>query len=57
MNNLRIFLLMAGMTALFLAIGLMLGGKTGMLMALALAAGMNFWAYWNSDQAVLAMHN
>ncbi|MBF0294281.1 MAG: zinc metalloprotease HtpX [Magnetococcales bacterium] len=57
MTDLRTYLLMAGLTGLFLAIGHVLGGQNGMLMALLLAAGMNFWAYWFSDEAVLAMHN
>lgn len=57
MRHFRIFILMAGLTGLFLAIGNLLGGQSGMMMALLLAAGMNFWAYWFSDQAVLAMHN
>jgi len=37
-------------------IGLMLGGPTGMLIALGLAVAMNLFAYWNSDKAVLAMY-
>ncbi|MBF0270888.1 MAG: zinc metalloprotease HtpX [Magnetococcales bacterium] len=57
MHTLRFLLLMAGLTGLFLAIGQIIGGHNGMLMALLLAAGMNFWAWWNSDQAVLSMYN
>ncbi|MBF0125708.1 MAG: zinc metalloprotease HtpX [Magnetococcales bacterium] len=57
MTDLRTYILMAGMTALFLTIGHLLGGQSGMLVAFLLAAGMNFWAYWFSDQAVLSMHN
>jgi heat shock protein HtpX len=34
----------------------MLGGETGLVLALLLAFGMNFFAYWNSDKAVLRMH-
>jgi len=34
----------------------MLGGEAGLLIALALAFGMNFFSYWNSDKAVLRMH-
>jgi heat shock protein HtpX len=44
------------MTALFLGIGYMLGGEAGMLIALAIAGGMNIFAYWNSDKMVLRMH-
>ncbi|MBF0212455.1 MAG: zinc metalloprotease HtpX [Magnetococcales bacterium] len=57
MNNLRFMILMAAMTGLFLAIGQVLGGRDGMLIALLLAGAMNFWAWWNSDQAVLSMYN
>ncbi|MFA5539324.1 MAG: zinc metalloprotease HtpX [Gemmobacter sp.] len=49
-------MLMAAMTALFMVIGLMLGGETGLVLALVLAGGMNLWAWWNSDKAVLRMH-
>jgi heat shock protein HtpX len=49
-------LLMAAMTALFMGLGLLIGGEVGLVIAFAIAAAMNFWAYWNSDQAVLRMH-
>ncbi|MBU0724866.1 MAG: zinc metalloprotease HtpX [Alphaproteobacteria bacterium] len=52
----RTAVLMAGMTALFIGIGFMLGGEGGMLIALAVAAGMNLFAYWNSDKMVLSMY-
>ncbi len=50
-------MLMAAMTALFMGIGYLLGGGAGLILALALAAGMNAYSYWNSDKAVLRMHN
>lgn len=50
-------ILMAAMTALFMGVGYLLGGGTGLLLAFAVAAGMNAYAYWNSDKAVLKMHN
>ncbi|TVP70998.1 MAG: zinc metalloprotease HtpX [Rhodobacteraceae bacterium] len=50
-------ILMAAMTALFMGIGYLLGGGAGLLLAFAVAAGMNAYAYWNSDKAVLRMHN
>lgn len=53
---LRTFMLMAGLTAFVGVVGLMLGGESGLLIALIIAAGMNFFAYWNSDKAVLRMH-
>ena len=52
----RTFILMAAMTALVGFFGLLLGGEGGLVIALLLAAGMNFFAYWNSDKAVLQMH-
>ncbi|NHQ85089.1 zinc metalloprotease HtpX [Iodobacter sp. HSC-16F04] len=58
MNNwLKTSILMAGIIALFAMIGAMLGGKSGMLLALLLGGGMNVWAYWNSDKMVLRMYN
>ncbi|ESQ91677.1 zinc metalloprotease HtpX [Asticcacaulis benevestitus] len=56
MNPFKTYLLLAALTALFGVIGLMLGGPTGMLIALALAVAMNLFAYWNSDKAVLRMY-
>jgi heat shock protein HtpX len=50
-------ILLAGMTALFGVVGLLLAGEQGMLLALGLAAAMNLWAWWGSDRAVLRMHN
>jgi heat shock protein HtpX len=54
MNMMRTAMLMAAMTALFLVVGAMLGGQTGMLLALAFAAATNLFAYWNSDKLALA---
>jgi heat shock protein HtpX len=47
---------MAAIVALFGAVGGALGGSNGMMMALMLAAGMNIYAYWFSDKAVLKMY-
>ncbi len=55
-NWVKTFVLMAGITALFGAVGAALGGGTGMLMALCLAGAMNVYAYWFSDKAVLKMY-
>jgi len=52
----RTALLLAGMTALFMAVGFFLGGTQGMMIAFLVALAMNAFAYWNSDQAVLRMH-
>ena len=56
MNYLRTAILLAGLTGLFGAVGAMIGGQTGMLIALAVAAGMNFFTYWGADRMVLSMH-
>ncbi|HAT8859654.1 TPA: zinc metalloprotease HtpX [Legionella pneumophila subsp. pneumophila] len=56
-NNLKTFILLASLTALLLVIGGLLGGSTGMLVALLFAGIMNFSAYWYSDTLVLKMYN
>ena len=56
MNMMRVAVLLAAMTGLFLLVGYFIGGEQGMLMALLLAAGMNAFAYWNSDKMVLRMY-
>ena len=56
MNYVKTGLLIAAITALFLAVGFLLGGTTGMLIALAVAVAMNGFAYWNSDKMVLKMY-
>jgi heat shock protein HtpX len=56
-NLLKTAVLMAAITALFMAIGAMVGGRAGMMFALLLALGMNFFSYWFSDKLVLKMYN
>lgn len=56
MNYFKTAILLAGMTALFMGVGFMIGGEAGMLIALAVAAATNVFAYWNSDKLVLRMH-
>lgn len=56
MGNMRTFILMAVMTALFMGLGALMGGAAGMMIALIIAAGMNAVAFWNSDKAVLRMN-
>jgi heat shock protein HtpX len=56
MNYTKTAILLAAMTGLFLAIGFALGGEQGMLIAFAVALGMNVFSYWNSDKLVLRMH-
>ena len=56
-NILKTAVLMAAITALFMAIGSLIGGRQGMMFALLLALGMNFFSYWFSDTLVLRMYN
>ncbi|MDP9415524.1 MAG: M48 family metalloprotease, partial [Pseudomonadota bacterium] len=56
MNQLKTLLLLATLTALFMALGYTLGGSGGAMMALVLAAGMNLFTFWNADRIVLRMH-
>ena len=57
MGYVKTGILMAAMTALFLAMGYLIGGSAGALIAFVVAAAMNAYAWWNSDKAVLRMHN
>jgi heat shock protein HtpX len=56
-NLLKTAVLMAAITALFMAIGSLIGGKAGMMLALLIAVAMNFFSYWFSDKLVLRMYN
>lgn len=57
MNQTKTFMLMAAMVALFMGLGFLIGGRPGMTIALLFGAGMNIFAWWNSDKMVLRMHN
>ncbi len=56
-NQIRTTVLMALLTVLILLIGQWIGGRQGMVIALLVAAGMNFFSYWFSDKIVLRMYN
>ena len=56
-NLLKTAVLMAAITALFMAIGAVIGGRQGMILALGVAVAMNFYSYWFSDKLVLKMYN
>ncbi len=56
-NLMKTAILMAAITALFMAIGAVMGGEQGMMLALIVALGMNFFSYWFSDKMVLKMYN
>jgi heat shock protein HtpX len=55
MNAVKTAVLLAAITGLFLLIGYLLGGPTGIIIAFVLAAVMNFFAYWQSDKLALRM--
>lgn len=57
MNLFRTGILLAGLTALFGAVGYGVAGQGGMLLALMFAAATNLFAWWNSGEMVLRMHN
>ena len=54
MNSVKTALLLGVLTVLMVGVGGLLGGRGGALVALVLAAGMNFFSYWFSDKMVLA---
>ena len=56
MNTVKTFILMAALTGLFMVGGQALAGQQGMMFALIMALGLNFFAYWNSDKMALAMN-
>lgn len=55
MSLFKTFVLMAALTGLFMVVGEALGGRSGMIFALLMAAGLNFFAYWFSDKMALRM--
>ncbi len=56
MNYFRTAMLLAGLTALFMGVGYLIGGAGGATIALLIAAATNLLAYWNSDRMVLSMY-
>ncbi|RCL01378.1 MAG: heat shock protein HtpX [Candidatus Tokpelaia sp. JSC085] len=57
MNIIRTAMLLAFMTALFMAVGYLIGGNSGAVIAFLIAAAINFFSYWNSDTMVLRMYD
>jgi heat shock protein HtpX len=57
MGYVKTAMLMAAMTALFMGVGYLIGGASGAVIALVVAAAMNLFTWWNSDRMVLRMHN
>ncbi|MFN8771132.1 MAG: zinc metalloprotease HtpX [Neisseriaceae bacterium] len=56
-NNIKTFILLAAIVALFVVIGGLIGGKNGMLIALIFALILNFGAYWFSADMILRMYH
>ncbi len=56
MNNIKTLFLLVTLTLILIVAGAALGGKQGMTIALVIALGMNFFAYWYSDKIVLKMY-
>jgi heat shock protein HtpX len=57
MGYMRTAILLAGLTALFMAVGYLLGGAGGAVIALIIALLMNLFTYWNSDRMVLSSYD
>jgi heat shock protein HtpX len=57
MNLFRTGLLLAALTALFMLVGYLIGGQSGVVIAFLVAGAMNLFAYWNSDKMVLGLYN
>src|SRR3972149_248292 len=55
MNNLKTLVLMVLLSGIFLAIGWLVGGQVGLIVAFVFALGMNFFSYWFSDKLALKM--
>jgi len=56
MNQAKTFFFMTVLTILFVWLGNLIGGRQGAVIALIIAAGMNFFSYWYSDKLVLSMY-
>ncbi|MBB5046021.1 heat shock protein HtpX [Rhodopseudomonas rhenobacensis] len=56
MSYFKTAILLAGLTALFMGVGYLIGGASGAAIALVVAAATNIFAYWNSDKMVLSMY-
>jgi heat shock protein HtpX len=55
-NHIRTFMLLAALTALFVGVGYLIGGVTGMAIAFVIALVGNLISYWNADKIVLSMY-
>lgn len=57
MSYFRTAVLLGVLTAIFVGVGYLIGGQTGMLIAFGVALAMNLFAFWNADKMVLSMYN
>ena len=55
-NTIKTTLLLGALAGLFIGLGSVFGGKTGMIIGLSIALALNFSAFWFSDKVVLKMH-
>ncbi|MEA3297001.1 MAG: zinc metalloprotease HtpX [candidate division Zixibacteria bacterium] len=56
MNSFKVTIMMLALMAIFMGVGYMFGGQSGMIMAFVLAVLMNFISYWYSDKIVLRLY-
>ena len=56
MSYFKTAILLAGLTGLFMGVGYLIGGASGAMIALLIAAATNLFAYWNSDRMVLSTY-
>ena len=56
MNYARTAMLLAFLTAVFVGMGALVGGESGMVIAFVVALAMNLFTFWKSDTMVLRMH-
>ena len=56
MNRIKTVFLLTCLTLLLVAMGNLIGGQSGMIVAFLIAGGMNFFTYWYSDKIVLKMY-
>ncbi|HEY7610578.1 MAG TPA: zinc metalloprotease HtpX [Alphaproteobacteria bacterium] len=57
MSYVKTAILLGVLTAIFVGVGYLIGGQTGMLIAFGLALAMNAFAYWNADKMILSMYH
>jgi heat shock protein HtpX len=57
LNYAKTAVLLAVLTAIFMALGAVVGGKTGLIFAFFIALAMNAVSLWKSDSVVLHMFN